>query len=479
MTHSEPISKASSPNALSKLQFYCLIAAGALQLLFMILGSLFNYVAYYYVENYLIVPCAGFFAISLLSKVPSYARKSMLLCLAMVIWFMVTQTVQRLQGMEPKIIGMFFCTYLLAFPYASITEDGKIQRGLKWITGIYIAVPIILCIDASMLYFGLLPEWFHNEVRWDGARLLALWHPNICACLFMIGIALCLGLFFSCKKPYGKALLIFACAVQFLFLALTNCRTSILMTCALVGGVFFFGVYRVGWLRTVLCAFLSLLLMLGLFVLSSSLYKANETALIEKYTQQIESQAMEQACAASSLSDSVTVPAEMDSQTGEITLETVNGQGSFMSDLKTLNGRTIIWKSALNALRDNKRILLFGTEYVGTSISYYNPFPVVHGHNSWVEITFRMGLLGLIFALAFTWIGLRSAVTLIFDSQTDMWKKSVSMLTLCIMVAGALEPFLFNADISYHFLDFFFFICLGYLDTWYHQRKEGSSVQLP
>ena len=476
MTHSDPISKAYSPNALGKLQFYCLIAAGALELLFMILGSLFNYVAYYYVETYLIVPCAAFFALSLLSKVPSHARKSIFLCLAMVVWFMVTQTAQRLQGMEPKVIGMFFCTYLLAFPYASITEDGKKQQGLKWITGIYIAVSLVLCVYASMLYFGLLPDWFHNEVRWDGARLLALWHPNICACLFMIGIALCLGLFFSCRNPYGKALLIFACAVQFLFLALTNCRTSILMTCALIGDIFFFGVYRGGWLRAVLLAFLALLLMLGLFILSGTLYEANETALIEKYASHLESEDSEQAPAASVPSGSITIPVKTDSQTGEVTLESVNGQGSFMSDLKTLNGRTTIWQSALNALRDNKRILLFGTEYVGTSISYYNPFPVVHGHNSWVEITFRMGLLGLIFALGFTWIGLRSAVTLIFDPKTDMWKKSISMLTLCVMVAGALEPFLFSADISYHFLDFFFFICLGYLDTWYHQRKESSGV---
>lgn len=476
MTHSDPISKAYSPNALGKLQFYCLIAAGALELLFMILGSLFNYVAYYYVETYLIVPCAAFFALSLLSKVPSHARKSIFLCLAMVVWFMVTQTAQRAQGMQTKIISMFFCTYLLAFPYASVTEDSARQRGLKWITGIYIAVSLVLCVYASMLYFDLLPDWFHNEVRWDGARLLALWHPNICACLFMIGIALCLGLFFSCRKPYGKALLIFACAVQFLFLALTNCRTSILMTCALIGGIFFFGVYRGGWLRAVLLAFLALLLMLGLFILSGTLYEANETALIEKYASHLESEDSEQAPAVSAPSGSITIPVKTDSQTGEVTLESVNGQGSFMSDLKTLNGRTTIWQSALNALRDNKRILLFGTEYVGTSISYYNPFPVVHGHNSWVEITFRTGLLGLIFALGFTWIGLRSAVTLIFDPKTDMWKKSISMLTLCVMVAGALEPFLFSADISYHFLDFFFFICLGYLDTWYHQRKESSGA---
>lgn len=92
----------------------------------------------------------------------------------MVIWFMVTQAAQRAQGMQTKVISMFFCTYLLAFPYASLTEDGANQRGLKWITGIYIVVPLVLCVYASMLYFGLLPDWFHNEVRWDGARLLAL-----------------------------------------------------------------------------------------------------------------------------------------------------------------------------------------------------------------------------------------------------------------------------------------------------------------
>lgn len=248
------------------------------------------------------------------------------------------------------------------------------------------------------------------------------------------------------------------------------------MTCALIGGIFFFAVYRGGWLRSVVCALISLSIMLGLFLISNTLYKSNETALIEHYTTQLENTPEAQSSTASDPSDSETVPVEIDPQTGEVTLQTVSGQGSLLNDLKTLNGRTAIWQAALNALRDNKRILLFGTEYVGTSISYYNAFPVVHGHNSWVEITFRMGLLGLLMALGFTWIGLRSAITLIFDSRTDMWKKSVSLLMLCVMVAGALEPFLFSADISYHFLDFFFFTCLGYLNTWYHQRREGSGV---
>lgn len=476
MTHSDPIPGSFSRAAINNLQFYCLVAVGVLELLFLILGSLFHYIAYYFVENYLIIPCAGFFALSLVTKVPSYARKSLFLSLAMVAWFIITQTVHRFQTMEAKVIGMFVCTYLLAFPYSSVTEDGVRQRGLKWISAIYIAVPLVLSAYGTMLYFGLIPSWFQNEVCWDGARLQALWHPNICACLFMIGIALCLGLFFQSKKPYAKAALLLACGIQFIFLSLTNCRTSILMTCALIGGIFFFAVYRGGWLRSVVCALISLSIMLGLFLISNTLYKSNETALIEHYTTQLENTPEAQSSTASDPSDSETVPVEIDPQTGEVTLQTVSGQGSLLNDLKTLNGRTAIWQAALNALRDNKRILLFGTEYVGTSISYYNAFPVVHGHNSWVEITFRMGLLGLLMALGFTWIGLRSAITLIFDSRTDMWKKSVSLLMLCVMVAGALEPFLFSADISYHFLDFFFFTCLGYLNTWYHQRREGSGV---
>lgn len=43
------------------------------------------------------------------------------------------------------------------------------------------------------------------------------------------------------------------------------------------------------------------------------------------------------------------------------------------NDMRTLNGHTIIWTSAFDALRDNPSLLLWGTEYVDAVISVYGP----------------------------------------------------------------------------------------------------------
>ena len=41
-----------------------------------------------------------------------------------------------------------------------------------------------------------------------------------------------------------------------------------------------------------------------------------------------------------------------------------------------------------------------------------------------------------------------------------------SLLTLCLLGCALLEPYLFVVDVSYHYLDFLFLLCLGYLNLW-------------
>ena len=46
-------------------------------------------------------------------------------------------------------------------------------------------------------------------------------------------------------------------------------------------------------------------------------------------------------------------------------------------------------------------------------------------------------------------------------------KKFLSLLlALCLLGCALLEPYLFVADVSYHYLDLLFLMCLGYLCLW-------------
>lgn len=458
-----------------KIQLYCLLAAGVTELLFLVLGSLLGYIMYYYVESYLLIPCVLFIGTILTQGIPRQAGRQLALGMGMVAWFVITQSQHKMQGMDTQYIGMFFCTYLLAFPFASVTQDGVRQKGLKLIAWCYVAVSMVLVIYSILLLLDLLPSFLEPYIVWDGARLQAMWHSNICACLFMIGIAICFGFFFQAKKVWQKCLLLASAALQFGCMALTNCRTSILMTCALIGGIAFFAIKKNGWKRFAVGFVSALTIMVALFAVSSTLYKMNNERLIAKYTEQaasIEENATDiEADGADAVETKVLQPVV----NAQGQLQGANGQSSLSNDLRTLNGRTIIWTSALKALRDNSNLLIWGTEYVGVVISAYNPFEVVHAHNSWAESLFRMGLPGFVFVLVFTGIAIWDALRLLWKNN-DMWKTCIALLVLCVLVAGFLEPFLFSADISYHYLDFIFFLCVGYMTQWCGENGKNNST---
>ena len=159
---------------------------------------------------------------------------------------------------------------------------------------------------------------------------------------------------------------------------------------------------------------------------------------------------------------------------GQVKIPTKNAQDTLANDMASLNGRTYIWSAAVQALRDNKTITWWGTEYSGTVISVYAPRNVEHSHNSWMEVLMRTGIPGLLIALVFTVISAASGAKLILSPRTELWKKMVAMMTMCVMVAGFLEPYLFGPRTFYHVIDVIFFFCTGYLNYWCKPRKNAE-----
>ena len=83
----------------------------------------------------------------------------------------------------------------------------------------------------------------------------------------------------------------------------------------------------------------------------------------------------------------------------------------------------------------------------------------------------RMGFPGLVMALVFTVLSGFSAAKLLLSSGTELWKKIVAMLAMCVMASGFLEPYLFITNVYYHVTDFTFFFLTGYLDFWCNRKK--------
>lgn len=437
-----------------KLQVICLTAAGLMELFLITCGPAMNYAGYYIVQNFLVVPGLVFLGVTLTQELTPAGKRDLLVGLGMVVWLTIAQLLHRMAGTKPANIGMWWSAYLLAFPFAAGVRKDERKRGFRIMAAIYVAAALTMSLYAALLMVDLVPGFLMGEVRWDGTRLMALWHPNIIACILMIGIALCLGACFGTEKKAVRGAALAAVAVQFLTLALTNCRTSILMTCALMAGVLFFRIVGKSWKRFAAACLAAVAAFVLLFALSDLVYEKNSEILVSQYI------------------------AEMEEEIGdeeEVELPTHNAQGALLDDLRTLNGRTWIWRSALRSLRADPTLLISGTEAVGETVSAGGlPFTVEHAHNSWAQILMGFGLPGLLFALYFTWMAVRDAFCLLFLAKSSMGQKCVSMLTLCILMAGFLEPMLFTGYVYYQFINLFFFLCVGYQNAWRQELREAA-----
>ena len=430
-----------------RVQFGCLLAVLLLTLAFFVLEDRASGVAFLLVERCITIPAAAFLGASLCRTLPRRNRWHLYAGLAMAALFFLIQVLHQVLESESKEIGTFVCAYVLCFPFAAATEDARRQRGLKWMAGLFLAVGAQLTVYTALLLLDVVPGYLRDYVNWDGPRLNAMGHPNICATLLMISMGLCAGFALSCRKRWVKGGLLALTALQFLALSLTNGRTTVILTCLLMGGIVFCVLRGRGWKRVIPALLAAAVVIVGLFVLSRAVSGWNQNRLTE----------------------SAQTAAQSPSEAPEV-LVSEQYQGTLAGDLKTLNGRTEIWRTALMGLEDNPRVKYIGTEYVDMILSRYAPGTIYHTHNSWLEALYRMGLPGLGAALVITVLAVWSAVVVLWRN-TDLWKSCIALLTLCLMGCAMLEPYLFVVDVSYFYLDFLFFMCLGYLCLWRGEKE--------
>ena len=435
-----------------RVQFSCLLAVVLMELAFFALEDRAGGVAYLMVERYLTLPAMAFLGASLCRELPRRSKWHLYAGLAMAALFFLNQILHQVLESQAKEVGTFVCAYCLCFPFAAATGDAQRQRGLKWMAGLFLAAGILLTGYTGLLLADALPECLKAYVKWDGGRLYAMGHPNICATLLMISMALSAGFALKSRRLWVKGLLLVLAALQFAALSLTNGRTTIILTCLLMGGIAFCALRGHDWKRFAAALLAAVVVMAGLFGVSRTVYGWNQTRL------------MQQASAESVQEEAPTG----ESGTADV-LVAEQYQGTLTGDLKTLNGRTEIWRTALLGLEDNPRVKFIGTEYVDMILTRYAPLTVYHTHNSWLEALYRMGLPGLAAALVITVLTLWSAAVVLWRN-TDLWKSCIALLAVCLLGCAMLEPYLFVVDVSYHYLDFLFLMCLGYLCLWRREK---------
>ena len=450
-----------------------------------------NYAAVFY-EQCLIIPCALFLGAQPEIGSKLAGKKRFWVAGAMVVWFLFLQGKRSLEQAGIANIGMFLSVYLFAFPLASLLEDGDRRKALKLFAGGYLAAAAVLCIQGVLLVCDLLPRCLSQWVFWDGGRITIIWHSNITACLFMIGIFWGTTFWSEATSPWARIGLTVLMAGMCGIMALTNCRTGILLTGAYLGAAAFFGMVHRGKKWFVPGVLIALIILAGFYKGSQFLYEGNCDRLLAKYTQQYaqqqaadsdtstseeansEQQAASADASASDAAEPEPLPVEVDPATGEVHLITQSGQGSLSQDLGSFNGRFSIWRSALYALRESRAILLWGIDNPGWYVSFYNAFDIFHLHNAWLECLVGLGLMGFLLAAVLTVMTVWNCLVVLLKHHQDIWKRNVAMLALWLMAAAVIEPYLFCTTNGYHLFDFLFFLCAGYLAHW----QEGDNHRI-
>lgn len=441
---------AASQTRIRRLQFGCLLAMLLIEMAFFLLEDRASGVAYLLSERYLTLPAMAFLGASLCLGLPRRNRWHLYAGIAMVALFSLNQILHQVLESEAKQVGTFVCAYALCFPFAAATEDAQRQRGLKWMACLFVGVGTLLTAYAALLLGGVLPGYLQEHVYWDGARFYAMGHPNICATLLMTGMTFSVGFALQSRKLWAKAGLGVLALAQFAALSLTNGRTTIILACLLLGGIAFCVLRGRDWKRFAAALLAAVVVMVVAFGMSRAVYGWNQARLTEQSAG---------ALAAPGITE------KADDIQPEEALVSEQYQGTLANDMKTLNGRTVIWKNALKGLEDNSRVKFIGTEYVEMILTRFSPGTIYHTHNSWLEALYRMGLPGLGAALVITVLAVWSAAVVLWRN-TDLWKSCVALLSLCLLGCAMLEPYLFVVDVSYYYLDFLFLMCLGYLCLW-------------
>lgn len=422
------------------IQRLCLLVMIAVELLFFLPGERVDNIVYLFLEWRLVDISVLFLAASCCRK---YLRQSIwyfLPALLIAAWFYLLRGVHlRLEGTNQDP-GAFVCAYVLCLCFAAAAADEEKIWGLKVMASVFVLTGISFSVYALLQVMNHLPPSLDGFVFWDGCRLGIMGHPNICAAILFAGSGFSTAFFLQAKRQWVRVLLLLVTAVQFCALSLTNSRTTIILACLFFGGTVFCAVRKTGGKRRVSALIAAVAVMAVLFSVSRVLFLTNRAYLLARL--------------------------------GYLPME--NGQGDLISDLWTLNGRTEIWAAAMRSLADYPAILLTGTERAGEIISpYWARMNVLHSHNSWVQTLFQLGLPGLLAALALTGLAAWSIIVLLRRNDC-LLHSCVALLILCLMGCAMMEPYLFTVYAQFHYFDFLFMLCLGYLNQWRRQKPNGK-----
>lgn len=379
------------------------------------------------------------------------------LVFAIVIWSMMTVVLnfRRAQIVDSYQWFASVCaTYFLCFALPYAFEKKELSRLLQVVMVAMLVAVTLLSLVGLIAVFAqevtkTLPSVFEG-VGISQGRLGLDTHPNRSSPAPALGVILALMLLWEKRSWWKRTLLAICAAICFVTLALTVSRTAIIAAGIAIGFIVFL------WLRDVLrprmgkilrwgiCAFAAVVVLLAFYKGSTLTAQLTNAELARR----------------------AVASAQMQTQTQESGGETVAERD--LSDADSFNGRTDIWLGALNGMRENPEMILFGGGPVKAAevIAPYFPegSPVGIFHNSLIGAFAAFGAPGLLLICAFLVLVAWAALRLSFGKQDEqpLFLRFLPAILIFTFAESMMEDFMFE-NLSLNVVCVWFMIAAGFV----------------
>lgn len=359
--------------------------------------------------------------------------------------------------------GMFFCCFSMALAFqmnykqrqALLNIFTLLFAGIITLTGIVAIYAAVTQTEPRVKLIGFTLELVTFKEEGGVLRLrLADSHPNNSACWAFLSLFLLINRFFAARRVWIKAIIIISAIVNYLAMALTNCRT--IFACFAI--CFAILVLLLVQKKTVFkrTGIKTAVLVLTLIIVTAMAYKSIDVSLKMINIFSVKN------VAGQTLEDDTLFEDSRD----------VFGENS------TLGPRVKIWKSIPYVLKKDPMILLRGSAQTGLmdiscEVTKFDP-AIGHYHNMFLNILMLTGIFGLMVVFAFLYLLVKRILRLLFSRKLEasLIEKTLTLPLIGLIGYGAtLEVLLFTeTDIR----AFTFFFIAGIMLADYRDLEIGK-----
>ncbi|MEG1524369.1 MAG: O-antigen ligase family protein [Clostridia bacterium] len=360
---------------------------------------------------------------------------------------------------QPDIAALAVLTFL-CFPAGYLANQRLSKTFLKVASAA--TVLTIAALDAVALVAAALNRYIvissHCEcgigILPDVMRLEVLCHPNIVGMIGVVCIFLAVYLVIQSKHIWSRILYGVCGLIIFCTVAVADARTAEAAIAIMLGLIAFTLVRSVLLKRkTVARVLIGILVAAAIAVIS---YEAN-SLIVRGFNTITSHYAVAHVPMENSESETVQ-NTESVSPPPAVNRPIVENIGSF-------NGRTTIWKAAINEIKKDKSILLVGTSpaFVEEIMSISGTLQGRNLHNAFLQVFVATGVIGALLVLAFLIVLMIASFRLFFSASAEKSADCIlPALLVGILITALMESYLFLYPMA-HFVNVWFFLVAGYV----------------